>query len=517
MMPVATSTSRTSSPTSTSLYSSGTVTLDHSSSGATFLAMPGGRGFPFASLFRIPGPNGSMRSVHVRRGGKVEREVDLYDYLMGGDGTDDVRLEHGDLLFVPFAGPQVSIEGMIRRPSIYELKSDEGLLDLVRFAGGLHPEAYVQRIQIDRVLPASERTPDRERVAIDVDLSSLHPDLDFRLLDGDRVTVPGISDRRDNRVALEGHVQKPGVFELTPGMRLGDLLERGGGLLPDAFEAIAHLIRLDPSDSTYVLEQVSLDGFGQPVVDVPLRELDRVVIYGRSVLRSSALVMIRGEVKNPGVFPLQEGMTAQDLLLAAEGFTGRADPYTAQIVRRADGVVLTDTIAVSQDITFGRTLPSPLDLMNNGVTPVGASDAAPTETVELRDGDRIFVRRLQGLREEGDVDVSGEVLYPGPYALELRGEHVSALVARAGGLTLEAYVPGARVVRDSLPVGLNLERALERPGGMADLLLFPGDQLEVPPYDGTVSVVGAVEFPARVQWVPGPEPVNDNGTLYGIN
>ena len=113
------------------------------------------------------------------------------------------------------------------------------------------------------------------------------------------------------------------------------------------------------------------------------------------------------------------------------------------------------------------------------------------------------MRRLQGLREEGDVDVSGEVLYPGPYVLELRGEHVSVLVARAGGLTLEAYVPGARVVRDSLPVGLNLERALERPGGMADLLLFPGDQLEIPPYDGTVSVVGAVEFPARVQWVPG--------------
>ena len=403
-----------------------------------------------------PGGNGSMRSVQVRRGGSVLRDVDLYDYLISGETSDDIRLEHGDLLFVPFSGPRVSIEGMVRRPAIYELKEGEGLTDVFGFAGGALPEGYVQGIQVDRILPVAERTPEREHVLIDVDLTELAAGQDFELIDGDRVTVPSISDRRDNRVALEGHVQKPGVFELTPGMRLGELLDRGGGLLPDAFEAVAHLIRFVPTDSTYVLEQVSLDGFGRPVVDVRLRELDRVVIYGRSVLRSSAVVAIRGEVKNPGVFPLQEGMTAQDLLLAALGFTARADPYTAQLVRRADGVLLTDTIAVSQDITFGRTLPSPLDLMNTGVTPMGASDAAPAETVELRDGDRIFVRRLQGLREEGDVDVSGEVLYPGPYALELRGEHVSALVARAGGLTLEAYVPGARVVRDSLPVGLNL-------------------------------------------------------------
>lgn len=449
-----------------------------------------------------PGDNGSMRSVQVRRGGSVLRDVDLYDYLISGNTSDDVRLEHGDLLFVPFSGPRVSIEGMVRRPAIYELKEGEGLRDVVGFAGGALPEGYVQGIQVERILPVEDRTPDRERVLIDVDLTRLAADEDFHLIDGDRVRVPSISDRRDNRVALEGHVQKPGVFELTPGMRLGNLLERGGGLLPDAFEAVAHLIRLVPADSTYVLEQVSLDGFGRPVVDVQLRELDRVVIYGRSVLRSATVVAIRGEVKNPGVFPLQEGMTAQDLLLAAGGFTARADPYTAQLVRRSDGITLTDTIAVSQDIAFGRTLPSPLDLMDDGVTPMGAGNAALAETVELRDGDRIFVRRLQGLREEGDVDVSGEILYPGPYALELRGEHVSELVARAGGLTPEAYVPGARVVRDGLPVGLDLERALEQPGRMADLLLFPGDQLEIPPYDATVRVVGAVEFPARVQWRP---------------
>ena len=418
-----------------------------------------------------PGANGSMRSVEVRRGGRVLRDVDLYDYLISGETSDDIRLEHGDLLFVPFSGPRVSIEGMVRRPAIYELKEGEGLRDVFGFAGGALPEGYVQRIQVERILPVPERTPERERVLIDVDLTALTAGQDFELIDGDRVTVPAISNRRDNRVALEGHVQKPGVFELTAGMRLSDLLARAGGLLPDAFEVVAHLIRFVPADSTFVLEQISLDGVGQPVVDVPLRELDRVVIYGRSVLRNSAVVAIRGEVKNPGVFPLQEGTTAQDLLLAAGGFTARADPYTAQLVRRADGVLLTDTIAISQDISFGRTLPSPFDLMENGGMPMRASNAASAVTVELRDGDRIFVRRLQGLREEGDVEIAGEVLYPGPYALELRGEQVSELVARAGGITREAYVAGARVVRDGLPVGLDLERALDRPGGSEDLVI----------------------------------------------
>lgn len=459
----------------------------------------------FNGLYNAGGPaeSGSMRSVQVRRAGRVLRDVDLYDYLVSGDTSDDVRLEQGDLLFVPFAGPRVSVEGMVRRPAIYELKAGEGLRSVLDFAGGPLPEAYVQGIQVERILPVEERTPERERVLIDVDFTELDAGQDFALLDGDRVTVPEIGDRRDNRVALEGHVQKPGVFEVTPGMRLSGLLDRGGGLLPDAFEAIAHLIRFVPADSTYVLEQVSLDGFGRPVVDVPLRELDRVVIYGRSTLRSSAVVAIRGEVKNPGVFPLHEGMTAQDLLLAAGGFTGRADPFTAELVRRADGITLSDTIAVSRNITFGRTLPSALDRMEDGVRPLDVAGAVSAESIALRDGDRIFVRRLQGLREEGDVDVMGEVLYPGPYALERRGERVSALIARAGGLTPEAYTAGARVVRGGLPVGLDLGRALASPGRMSDLLLFPGDRLEVPPYDGTVRVLGAVGTASRVQWRPG--------------
>jgi len=297
-------------------------------------------------------------------------------------------------------------------------------------------------------------------------------------------------------------VEKPGVFELVPHMTLGDVITRAGGLLPDAFDVVAHLIRLEDSDSTYVLERVSLDADGRPVPDVALRDLDRVIIYGRSELGTDRFVSIGGEVKNPGVFPLNAGMTAEDLLLAAGGFTENADPLTAQLVRRQSGLLLTDTVPVSQDIVFDPSIPFPFDSeFPRAAWEPGLELHAAARRLELRDGDRVFVRRLQGLRDEGDVILSGEVLYPGPYALERRDETASSLISRAGGLTSDAYVPGARLVRAGLPLGLDLEAALNSRG--ADLLLLPGDVLEVPQYDGTVRLIGAVGFESRTRWREG--------------
>ena len=459
-----------------------------------------------------PGERGSMRSVEVRRGGRLVAEVDLYDYLIRGDASDDIRLEQGDRLFVPLAGSQVSIEGFVRRPAFYEIMPGERLRDLIAFAGGPRPEAYLRRIQIDRILPAAERTPERERVLLDVDLETMWDGDDFEILDGDRVTVLGVGNRRDNQVVVEGHVEKPGIFERVPHMTLGDLITRAGGLLPDAFDVVAHLIRLEESDSTYVLERVSLDADGRPVPDMALRDLDRVIIYGRSELGIDRFVSIGGEVKNPGVFPLNAGMTAEDLLLAAGGFTERADPLTAQLVRRQNGLLLTDRVAVSRDIIFDPSLPSsfdpslqsPFDLIfTQGGSEAGPERIEAARGIELRDGDRVFVRRLQGLRDEGDVILSGEVLYPGPYALERRDETASSLIRRAGGLTSDAYIPGARLVREGLPLGLDLEGVLSGAGGGVDLLLLPGDALEVPQYDGTVRIIGAVEFQSRTRWREG--------------
>jgi protein involved in polysaccharide export with SLBB domain len=149
-----------------------------------------------------PGEQGSMRSIQVRRGGRLVAEMDLYDYLLGRDASNDIRLEQNDRVFVPIVGPQVSIDGLVRRPAIYELKPGEQLRDLMAFAGGPRPAAYLRRIQIDRILPSAERTPGRERLLLDVDLETMPADEDFALLDGDRVTVLGIGDRGDNQFGL---------------------------------------------------------------------------------------------------------------------------------------------------------------------------------------------------------------------------------------------------------------------------------------------------------------------------
>jgi protein involved in polysaccharide export with SLBB domain len=457
----------------------------------------------FNALYQAggPGEQGSMRSIEVRRGGRLVAELDLYDYLIRGDASADIRLEQGDRIFVPIVGSQVSIQGLVRRPAIYELKPGEQLRDLIVFAAGPRPEAYMRRIQIDRILPPAERTPGLERVIVDVDLEALADNEDFALLDGDRVTVPSIGERRSNQVVVEGHVERPGLFELVPNMTLGDVITRAGGLRLDAFDVVAHLIRVVPSDSTTVLERVSLDVGGQPVPDVLLRELDRVVIYGRSELGTVAFVSINGEVKNPGSFPLNVGMTAEDLLLASGGFTDAADPLTAQLVRQEGRITLGDTVAISRDIVFDLSLPSAFDGFD-GVVPEPASGLEMARDIELRSGDRVFVRRLQGFRDEGDVVISGEVLYPGPYALERRGETVSSLLARAGGLTAEAYVEGARLTRGGLPLGLDLAQVLDQSRRGADLILQPGDLLEIPEYDGTVQIVGAVGFQSRTRWRP---------------
>ncbi|SVC15376.1 uncharacterized protein METZ01_LOCUS268230, partial [marine metagenome] len=351
----------------------------------------------FNALYNAGGPSeqGSMRSIEVRRGGRLVAELDLYDYLIRGDASADIRLEQGDRIFVPIVGSQVSIQGLVRRPAIYELKPGEQLRDLIAFAGGPRPEAYVRRIQIDRILPPAERTPGLERVIVDVDLEALADNEDFALLDGDRVTVSGIGERRSNQVVVEGHVERPGLFELVPNMTLGDVITRAGGLRLDAFDVVAHLIRVVPSDSTTVLERVSLDVGGQPVPDVLLRELDRVVIYGRSELRTDVFVSINGEIKNPGSFPFAVGMTAEDLLLAAGGFTDAADPLTAQLVRQEGRITLGDTVAISRDIVFDPALPSALDGFD-GVAPEPASGLDMARDIELRSGDRVFVRRMQG-------------------------------------------------------------------------------------------------------------------------
>jgi protein involved in polysaccharide export with SLBB domain len=462
-----------------------------------------------------PKPTGSFRSIQVRRDGQVIREIDLYQYLLSGNSSDDIRLLQGDIVFVPLAGPQVAVSGRVRRNAIFELKDGEDLRDALGFAGGFEPDARVDQLHVYRILPPEARTGTRDRVLVDVSLAQLQPDAGpVPVFDRDSVVVRDIRAERANVVVVEGQVERPGPYEFRDGMSIWELVDRAGGLLPDAFLPRAHVIRTNPADSTFTMQVASLERGpnGEPVDDLRLQDQDRIVVYGRPRLEVPKMVSIEGFVKEPGAYPLSRGMTVEDLILAAGGYREGADGVEAEVSRLRLGLNRTDSISTTTLVSLGSSIPWPYDgrvdrsmAVTVGRRPSddGAAPLTGADEFVLDAGDRVFVRQLPGYVEPSSVVVTGEVMRPGPYPLTLRDERLSSVLARAGGVTEDGYVEGARLVRDSVLVGIDLERILDDPGSAADLTLQPGDQLEIPKYDPTVTVTGAVAFSSRIPYQRG--------------
>lgn len=458
------------------------------------------------ALYQAQGPNrnGSFRHVQVRRGNRLVATVDLYEYLLTGASGSDVRLENGDRVFVPLVQRRVAIDGQVRRTARYEMKPGETLRDLITFAGGFRPEAVVSRVQIDRVLPPEERRPGVDRVLIDVPVQDID-DAAIELRDGDMVTVFAISDERRNRIAIEGDVNRPGVYQWTPGMTLWDLIERAEGLEESAYTQRAQIYRLDETtgERRLVPASLELDAAGNPRgSDVRLADRDSVVVLSRSELVVIDSVEIAGYVKNPGRYEYAAGMSAQDLILAAGGFTEGANVLTAELARLPDPTNRTDTVAIVYRIPLADSAVAAEALM------FGADRLLPTWTeataeVALQPSDRVLVGQAPGYEPPRTVVITGEVENPGHYALTSRRTRIADIVARAGGLTRDAYEDGFQLVRDSLPVGTDLEEALEDPDDEANLLLEDGDSLHVPRFDGVVHVTGAVVFESRVLYQEG--------------
>ncbi|HUH13044.1 MAG TPA: SLBB domain-containing protein, partial [Longimicrobiales bacterium] len=476
----------------------------------------------FHALHRAGGPaaNGSFRRIEVRRGVDVVRRVDLYGYLLAGDARDDVRLENGDIVFVPPVGGQVRVEGSVKRPAIYELLAPDELRDVLAYAGGPRAEASLRSVKIDRVLPPIERRGGVERVILDVDVVALleveGPGIPLRA--GDRVQLFEVSDERRHRVTVAGQVRKPGPFQWSPGTTIWDVIERADGLAETAYTARAHIYRLNEDDGTRRLIRTPLlaEEAGRPVRDVALEDRDSVVVYSTERLRTAPMVAIEGRVRRPGSYPLAEGMTVEDLVLAAGGFTEGAYTLRADVARRAVGPEVSDTTAhVIQVALPGGPVPAvPRRMSDNGPDgqprlaavreagqPTGWLPAA--DELELVHGDRVYIRKAPGFEEPRAVQVTGEVLLPGEYVLQTRTERVAELVRRAGGLKPEGWAPGFQLFRDGDMVGTDLEAALRDPGARGNVVLEDGDSLHVPRYDPTVLVTGEVAFATRVLYREG--------------
>ena len=468
-------------------------------------------GTALTALYAAGGPtiNGSLRRIEIRRTGEESLVLDVYDYLLRGDASNDVRLETGDVVFVPVHGPRVEISGEIVRPAAYELKPGETLRDLVRAAGGFTHSASLRRVQIRRILPPDRREPGgRDRIILDVGAeqfaSSEGPPLPLE--PGDQVTVFPVADREWRQVAVEGHVWSPGPQGFRPGMRLSDAIRMAGGVKPDVYLGQVLVTRLQQDSTRHVLRSALRDTSGALTTDLVLQEDDVVRLFSVTEFRPDRYVVVSGAVRDGGRVLYREGMTLRDAILLAGGLHESADLRSAEVARlpsdRNSGR-LAETVRVPLDSTYlferrpDGTYLGPPGLQ---VSANGAPDFA------LMPYDNVLILRQPEWELQRTVIITGEVASPGRYSLRSKDERLSELLDRAGGLTDEAYADGVTFYRKDNRtgrVGIDLPAVLRGDRRRDDLILVDGDSIHIPEYNPVVIVTGAVNSPIGVAYVPG--------------
>jgi polysaccharide export outer membrane protein len=494
-----------------------------------------GAGTVLTALYSAGGPttNGSFRRVEVRRAGKLVDSLDLYDYLLHGINSSQVRLQSGDVVFVPVHGSFVKLVGEVTRPAVYELLPGETLRQLIDFAGGFGPTAYQARVRIHRILPPESREGvGGARVVVDVGAEQMAGGVvpAVPLVPGDSVTVLAIPARVRGYVTVRGNVWVEGQVGYRPGMKLSDAIRLAGGPRPDVYLDRILVSRTNDDSTRLQLRAAFKDSTGSVANDLVLQEEDEVRVFSRSTFLPTRYVTIVGAVRNPGRVPYREGMTMRDLVLLANGVTEDADLREAEIARRAES---------NDPGALAKTIRVPLDsaaLVTQGtdgvpVTPApGGAGGVPD--VVLQPYDNVLIMRQTGWDGQRLVSLTGQVKHPGRYALKSKTERLRDLIQRAGGLTEQAYAGGVQFYRsyssgrsptdrtgrtvdtrraavDSLPrgfnerVGLDLPRVLKDRKFRDNIILAGGDSVHIPEYNPIVLVQGAVNAPGAVPYTPG--------------
>ena len=487
----------------------------------------------FHALYMAGGVTGvgTLRSIKVYRGGRQLTVVDVYDYILNGKLTGNVRLADNDVIVVGPYDCLVDIAGQVKRPMAYEMRKGESLATLLKYAGGFSAKAYKKGVQVNRI---SGEQYSAHNVA-EFDLSS------FKLMDGDSVTVDSILERYANTVQIKGAVFHPGMYDWgSTNNTVRSLIESAGGLTEDAFSVHAVLHRMKPDRVRKVLS-VDVEGImAGTVADLPLENEDILFIPFRGETLNERTLTIRGEVQMPGVYEYAEDETIEDFILQAGGLTDAASTARVDVSRRISDPGAT---AASNEIAkvFSFTI-------KNGMVVDG------DRSFTLEPYDEVYIRRSPAYQPQRNVLVDGEVLFPGQYSLSTKNQRISELVRAAGGVTDQAYVRGARIervmtedekfrnrqvldlvrqkgqnagldmvmqdeeaadydinqARDSVEndtvrysVGIELDKALANPGSDYDVTLKEGDRLIVPEYNGTVKINGNVMYPNTVAYSDG--------------
>ena len=390
----------------------------------------------FNALYSVGGPtvNGSLRNVKVLRENKVIATVDLYDYLLRGDKSSDVRLQNNDVVFIPVRGKTVAIAGEIKKPAVFELKENENFSALLVFSGGLKTTAYTKKSQIERIKPFKERKDgEDDRVLVDVNISLLLEKniSDISLHDADIVTVFSILDEQKNYVTITGGVLYPGKFELIKVKTISQLIISAGGLQPEAYLKKADIFRLRP-DKTREYLSVNLEKLlaGEIEDNILLQELDIVHIYTRNEMQFEKNLSIRGHVKNEVTIPYADSITLFDLVFHAGGFED-------SIFRKETFLPRGDIFRLNEDKISTRIIPFSLERLLTDSTyliPLEANDQIVIYGIDVAEIKYKFVM------------ISGEVKKPGKYILRSNLD-VQSLILEAGGFTEEADIREAEISR----------------------------------------------------------------------
>ncbi|HEV2136055.1 MAG TPA: SLBB domain-containing protein [Terracidiphilus sp.] len=386
---------------------------------------------PLTALFDAGGPTavGSLRILRHFRNQQLIGEIDLYDFMLNGVRPVDERLQAGDTLLVPSVGPQVAVFGAVKRPAIYELKSEKDLAAVLNDAGGLTVAASLAHITIGRVVPNRER----EEVAVDAGSGSDPKEMLLRLRatdvkDGDRIHVGTVLPYSEQVVYLQGHVARPGKFAFHGGMHISDILQSYQDLLPEPADR-GEVVRLVAPDLHPETFEFSVPDVLVGNTNIALQPFDTIRIFGRYDV-DAPIVSVRGEVERPGNYPMFKGMTAAGLVRTAGGF--RRDAFVMQADLASYGVEKGARVVVQrQEVAIG-------DAVMKGDS--GAD-------VALQPGDVLTVHQLTGWNDIGaSIIIEGEVAHPGSYSFQA-GEHLSDVIRRAGGFRSTAYPECAVLTR----------------------------------------------------------------------
>ncbi len=474
----------------------------------------------FHALYMAGGINdlGTLRNIKVYRQNKLVTVVDIYDYILNGKLTGNVRLADNDVVVVGAYDCLVNLTGKVKRPMYYEMKRSESVGTLLKYAGGFAGDAYTKAVRV-------VRKTGREYSVFNVDEFDFNT---FHLADEDSVSVDSILPRFSNMVEVKGAVFRPGMYQVGGSINsVRTLIEHAEGITEEAFTARAVMHRMRP-DRTLEVIPVDVEGImSGKVADIPLQKNDVLFVPTKGEMMQQQTVTIHGEVMYPGIYKFAANETLEDLVLQAGGLKESASTTKVDVARR-----IINPKALSTDSVISRTYTFAL---KDGFVIDGEAGFT------LQPFDEVYVRKSPGYNVQKNIAVQGQVMFAGTYTLTSKNERLSDAIRRAGGVTDLAYIRGARLERritpderlrmetvlrlaemqsgkkdsvekkrldlgDTYYVGIELEKALAEPGGDADLVLREGDKLIVPEYNGTVKISGNVMYPNTVAYEKGRRP-----------